>query len=477
MATTRGTPTPKLLGPGGAYMTGTPSIDAARKIRFGGATDDYAVYNTQKQAYESAKTGNPWDGKVVGGYAIGGKFSSTPGPGMGEPAASPVQFTVTKTVKQPEVATATGNLLQNQQQVASQTATGFQDFLNQAREINAQNKIQLGKDQAAFDTSRIESQLPAIDAEYRTGQAGVTAGMVDRNKSYADATQGLLDRMTAENRAYEANAQAVADRAFAQATKRNSLYQLSSGTPTSGSGNMSNRAIRAYADINVPLQRELADRRYSQLVNIERPYMRELYGNDMGILNRESALLSDFAGRDEATAKYLQNLKMQVAGMSRQQAQSYLASLGIPLELGQRLIAGDIANLSGIQRLDDAANFYTVQTPFDDSRLPQIQSFPITYPSRSYLPSVPNLPSVPYPAAAVPGVGADGLPRKNPLAPDYSSWYSAPLLAYRDAAAKTLPLTAPANNPFYSYGTTGTGYIAPEGTAETNARLRALGLI
>lgn len=456
---------PNILSPGGAtgsYLSGVPDAAQARKIRYGGATEDYAVYNTAKQAYESAKSGTPWHGKVVGGYAVHGKFSSTPSADMpAEAGSSPVQFTVTKTVKQPEVATATGNLLKNQQQVASQTATGFQDFLNQAREVNAQNKTQLGKDQAAFDTTKIEGQLPAINSDYRNAQNDITGSIVDRNKTYADQTQGVLDRLTAANKTYEANAQAVADRAFAAATKRNSLYQLTSGTPTSGSGNMSNRAIRAYSDINIPLQRELADRNYSQIANIERPYQRELYGNDMGVFNRESALASDFAGRDEGTAKYLQTLKMQVAGMSRQQALSYLTGLGLPLELGQRLIAGDVANLGGIQRLDDAANFYTAQTPFDASRLPSIQSFPVSYPGRSYSPSVPSYPVAGVPAAAGPA-------RANPLAPDYSSWNTAPMLAARtaDAARRAIPVAAPAYTPDgYSGYPVGSSYLPSSGAS------------
>lgn len=470
---------PKILAPSGTYLSGVPDADIARKIRFGGRSEDYSVYNTSTQQYESAKTGKPWHGKVVGGYAINGKFSSKPSPDMPpEPGAEPVQFTVTKTVKQPEIATATAGTLANQQKVATQTATGFQDFLNQAREINAQNKTQLAKDQAAFDTSKIESQLPAINADYRAGQEGVTSDIVTRNKDYAQQTQDLLNRLSDANKTYAANAQAVADQAYQKAMKRNSLYQLASGTPTSASGAATNRAIKAYADINTPLQRELADRAYSQLVNVERPFQRELYGNDMGVYNRESGLLSDFANRDEATAKYLQNLKMQVAGMSRQQAMSYLNSLGVPLELGQRLISGDIANLSNLQRLDEASNYYTVQTPFDPSRLPPVQSFPLSYPTRTDRPSVPSFSTGGIPTANVGAQAPVGDSAPPILGYDKSSWDTPQLRLMRQAAAK-YGVSSPGylDNPHYNYGTTGGGYIAPEGTRAENETLAKLGLI
>lgn len=438
-------------------LAGDTANDIARKIRFGSAAADYAVFNTLTQKYESAKSGSPWHGKVVGGYAIQGKFSQNPSADMPvEGGAQPVGFTTTKTVKQPEIATATGNLLNAQQQQQTQTATNFKDFLNQAREINTQSRDQLAKDQAAFDTSKIETQLPANDLAYSTRQNEITSNIAGRNKDFAAQTNDVLARLTAGNAAYETAAQGVADRAYGAATKRNSLYQLASGTPTSGSGAMTNRAIKAYQDVNVPLQRELADRRYSQIANIERPYQNQLYGNDMTLMNRESALASDYAGRADNTAKFLQNLRMQVAGMSRAQAQDYLLKLGMPLEIGQRIIAGDISNLAGIQRLDEMANYYTVQTPFDESRLPAVNSYPVSYPSRSYTPdSTPQLPTTSNPvvAGSYGGVNQDGTPRTNPLGQDYSSWYTPQLLAMRQAAAARAAIPRPITaSPIGDYG-------------------------
>lgn len=456
-----------IFTPGEPGTSGQSNIDLARKIRFGNASSDYSVFNTATQKYESAKTGQPWHGPVVGGFAINGKFSTTPGPGMTDPnAPKPVTFDVTKTVKQPEIATATGNLLQSQQQQASQTGTSFNDFLKQAREINAQSRDQLTKDQAAFDTSKISAALPANDAAYKAAQDKITGDIAARNKTFADTTQSTLDRLTAENKAYESAAQAVADRAVANANKRNSLFQIAGGTPTSGSGAFSNRAIKAYADINTPLQRELSDRRYSQIANIERPYQNQLYGNDLALFGRESGLASDYAGRNENTAKFLQNLQMQVAGMSRAQAQNYLTNLGMPLEIGQKIIAGDISNLAGIQRLDELANYYTVQTPFDASRLPQVQSFPISYPGRSYSPNPnPALPTssnpITNPGALVSGVDRNGNPRTSALAPDYSSWYTPEMVAARRSAPAIT--SYPVTNPYYRYGTTGTGYYDDTG--------------
>lgn len=326
------------------------------------------------------------------------------------------QFDVTKTVKQPGVANATDALLAQQQQQAAQTASAFQSFLNEARDVNAANKVQLAKDQAAFDTSRLETQLPQVDAAYRAGQTGITDEMAKRNTDFAAETADTLNRLRAENDRYAAAARGVADKAIANATARTNLYQLTSGTPTSGSGALTNRYIRNVNDIEAPLQRELSLRNYDLIANTERGYDREIYGQDQALLGRRSSLEADFAARTTDTAKYLNNLRMQVAGMSRAQADSYLRSLGLPFDISQRIIAGDIANLSGIQQLDDRANFYTVNTPFDESRLPQVVTPTYAMPNRTYTGGgAVNVPQVvaPSPSPAVAGAPM-GTTRYNP---------------------------------------------------------------
>ncbi len=335
----------------------------------------------------------------------------------GQPPSLP-QFDVTKTVKQPGIANATDSLLAQQQQQAAQTASAFQSFLNEARDVNAANKAQLAKDQAAFDTSRVEAQLPQVDARYQTNQNNITTDIEKRNADFATETADTLNRLRAENDRYAAAARGVADKAIANANVRTNLYQLTSGTPTSGSGALTNRYIRNVNDIEAPLQRELSLRNYDLIANTERGYDRELYGQDQALLGRRSSLEADFAARTTDTAKYLNNLRMQVAGMSRAQADSYLRSLGLPFDISQRIISGDIANLSGIQQLDDRANYYTVNTPFDDSRIPQVVTPTYAAPQRNYLSNPSSytapqvLPSTPSPAVAGAPMGAT---RFNPV--------------------------------------------------------------
>lgn len=342
--------------------------------------------------YTKAKTrsyGVPTEGSQYATLA-------TPNSGVTKPIAAPAipQFDVTKTVKQPAIAKAIDTTLGQQQAVQTDLNKSFQDYLEEARQLNAQNRAQLSKDQAAFDTTKIEQSLPETNRQYEAAQTNVSDQMAQRNRDYAAQTQATLDKLANENKAYETAAQAVADQAVARAQRLNNVNQILSGTPTSTSGDRQGRALQAYIDVNVPLQRELANRNYDLTANIERPLQRELYGNDQTLLGRQSSLATDYANRDTSTQQYLQQLKMQTAGMSRAQAQSYLQSLQIPFQVAQQIIAGDISNLGAIQALDEKANWYTVSTPYDASRQPAV-----AYPGYSAPPSraYPNYPDLGYP--------------------------------------------------------------------------------
>lgn len=345
-------------------------------------------------------------------------------------------------------------------------------------------------------SKKTEAGVRGSNSDYEAQQRALQQKLVDQNTGY-ESTQrtGINDYRTAlDNRLsdYEKAAQAVADKAYGQALKRTSLYQLQSGTPTSGSGNLSNRYIREYANINVPLQRELADRRLAEEqqmyglnsgltredyqnranqiasemglnsdvanrnLSVEQ-YLNELYGRNYNAgeaagrniyaaegaqFQNEQALASDFANRraanqqyfdqlsgrnysaadaaargdfsaesalnnfrasaadsmanrtatteqaiqqaDAGAAQYIQQLRQQVAGMAPQLVAQYLSNLRVPIEIAQQVMAAQIQNQAGIQALDERANAYTFSTPYDASRVPVTQSYPVALPSRRY---------------------------------------------------------------------------------------------
>lgn len=421
-------------------------------------------------------------------------------------------FSVSRTAKNPTITGAIDSLQSGAAANTGLMSKSFNDYLNQSNQVNADAKTQLAKDQAAYDPSQTinrlntdsasqadallannrnyesgqnkilndvgnttrsytgnltdflgglekntaltADQLRQNNADYAANQNSVQGDVAGHNKTYsttvADRLNKLQSDFTAQNAQYESASQAVADRAYSAAQKSNDLYQLTTGTPTSASGALDNRRMTAYANINVPLQQQLADRRYQQVNQLDAAhaaadqsnygnlmqqyagrsalnsdlanrgvsldqYLQGLYGQNYGAetstasaLNNANLNLSqlgaglntDIANRNADTAKYLattdantaaqiQSLRTQTAGMSRAAAAQYLQQLAVPAQIAQQILGSDVANQSAIQGLDERANAYTFNTPYDTSRVPASPGFSAVAP-RSYMPVAGN---------------------------------------------------------------------------------------
>jgi hypothetical protein len=352
-------------------------------------------------------------------YSNGKSVSSAADVGVQTPV-----FTPTTTTKQPQISSAANAALDTLTKNSSDTAKSFADFLAQAKALNAQGAAQLTKDQSAVDptatisrlnadASKTAGALDATNRQYGTEQQGVQDQVAGENVSAADkqdkAIQDLNAQLTQQNSDYAVAEQAVAGQAFNKAKQQISLYQLGSGTPTSASGNLSNRYIRAYADINVPLQADLANRKIAQTQTIygeQKQADAQQYGNLINQYGAQTALNSDIANRTEDIAKYtgnldsttatqVQQLLVATAGMSRAQAASYLQQLSVPFDVGQHILTGDLQNLGAIQSLFNGANWYSVSQPYTGANVPPAPAYGVNVPSRSYSPGAAPAPVAP----------------------------------------------------------------------------------
>jgi hypothetical protein len=437
-------------------------------------------------------------------------------------------FSVSSTAKNPVISGEASSLANEEGGTQPLLSKSFNDYLNEASTIGAQGASQLATDQAAYDpsatiarenndvsnetsalnsnnqaydtaannvqsnvaanardytsglnsnlntlensTATTGSNLNATNNQYATEQQGVQGNIAATNNQFATDTNSRLanlsSTLTAQNQAYETAAQAVAAQAYQASQKQNALYQLGTGTPTSGSGNMDNRYIRAYADINTPLQADLANRNYNQTMTLNslgttaanqiygntmsqdagesalnsdlanrtnsiQQYLQGLYsqnynagqgvqsseyGANQGVNSAASALDSDVANRNAATtqtttnadtqaAQYIQSLKTATAGMSRAAAAQYLQQLAVPQETAAQILSAQTGDLSALSGLDSTANFITANTPFNSSAVPQANAYPIQRPARSYTPGQSNTAtggSIPVDASGTP---------------------------------------------------------------------------
>jgi hypothetical protein len=400
--------TPKYgLQKGGTFITGWDQPGLRNY------STETAVLDPVTGLYRSSKTGALWTGDVIKNGAVlktqGGKLLPTDAYGNTLPV-----FTAQTTVKQPEIDAASGRLLNQFNDNSTALTKSFTDYLNQAKAINEQGAAQLKLDQAAVNpdgtinrlntgAASTTGELRAINRDYTAGQRGVQEKVSGENVSAAQTTADRLARLksdlTAENAAYESAAQNVARQAFDRASQQIKAGQLIGGTPMSGSGQLSNRYLRSYAAINVPLQADLAARRYTQtatLDELQRQADAEAYANLMREYAGESALNTDVANRNYSTAQYagsldaqtamqIQQLKLATAGMSRAQAAEYLRQLQVPLFVGQQVLGAEAQNLGQLQGIETNANYYNLFTPYE-SRVPAVPYYQSTIPNRSYTP-------------------------------------------------------------------------------------------
>lgn len=468
-------------GPGmpGSYTT--PVMPAQNK-----QITDQPMQNGQG-VWVSSVTKQPWTGSFtdatgkISYYNNGASVAS-----IG--AAQAPTFTVTPTAKDPAVAGQVAGLVKNDQPAL--LTKSFNDYLNEANTLGASGATSLAAGQAAVNpaptiaavdaaTAKTNSALDANNTQFKQQQGAVQQGvdaatgaytgsvanrlqnltqqlsavdsnLASQNNAYAGQQQGVQNQvaaanqgyadtantnltnlgtnLTSDNATYATAAQNVASQAYAQAQKQIAAYQMGTGTPTSGSGNLDNRYMRAYADINIPLQQQLAQNNLNQtnqLYSLGQGLQNTEYGNTMNQFAGQSALNSDITNRGTAIdqylagqygnvyglganadssvlganlgalnsrsnintslnsnanntalttgnlstqdAQYVAQLKQATAGMSNELAAQYLQQIGAPIQVAQAVLAGQTSNLAGLNALDQSATSYTLSTPYQNN--------------------------------------------------------------------------------------------------------------
>lgn len=394
------------------------------------------------------------------------------------------QFQVLNKVKNPDIATAETGLLKNVTDTAATTAKTFNDYLNEARQQNQQNQAQLATDRntinaAVSSVPDYAATLKSIDTNFANTARGINTQYAGINADYAKTVAGDVNQLADLNKQYETSAQAVADRALQYAQGQTQRYQLGSGTPMSNSGDLEQRYLQAYQDINLPLQQQLAQMRQNQLTNYITPLQKDVYGNTVNqAVGFQYPMESALANRFTGTANTIENLRAtilpQLAGKSLQESITYMQSLGIPIAVAQQVLSGDISGLSGVQGIDLANTFYGLTTPYTNNVgiLPQYspggggsRTYPVGGNAASYgVSAVVNPGAQPSSTPSTPGV--INLPNNYQWGrtPDQQAYFAAQQ-NYYDTGAGAPP--SPLNPRRYTYGPAGSGagYVTnPDGS-------------
>lgn len=372
------------------------SADAFNPSNPNGGAVNHPVLSASGQ-WVSSVSGQPWHGGYTGPGGITQYFSNGQQvQDAGQVGLQTPQISVQQIQKDPALSAQVSGAITDNSQSSNLLKKSFADYLAEAQKMGAAGDVQLSQSQAAIDPSgtisRMNNDVTGASTnlgntlnQYTTAQNQNQANIIGANQNYQKTQDAALGQFGTnlgnEQSAYEKAAQNVANQAYSNALKQVNLYQLTSGTPTSGSGQLSNRYISAYDNVNLPLQQQLAQMRMgttNQLYNLGSSLQNQYLQNQQGQLAGQGALNSDLANRansnnqyitglDQGTAQYVQQLQQQVATMHPQLAMQYLQSLGIPLQTAQAIISGNTSNLSQLAGLDQSANAFNFVTPLQNN--------------------------------------------------------------------------------------------------------------
>lgn len=393
--------------------------------RFPHGAADYATYDAATQQYVSAKSGNPWTGPIPGtnAFAIGGKWSATPVGGAAAtpggpttPAADqPADFPkLVTTVQQPLVKDIATNMLKAQPAQAAATQTAFEKFTQQMKTDldKARNAVP-----QAMDIDKTGAEIKGANLAYQNAGTSAIARTEQAIKDYEDAQRAGIQRKEAELRTYEARAQDVANRAvdYARRGIKAGMAGMGPARSTGASGALAGRYLRAYTDVNLPLQRELSGLRTGLIgegMGLEREYL----GNEQNQVRFSQALQDQFRGNTVQAAQYMQDLAMRARQMTQDEAFRFLAAETELPFLSQRLRAGEISIAQALQMLERSAVDFTYVQPYDPSRIPQTGVYdPVMPQRRSY--DSPGRPDVENPYQSPPLIAPRAAPGED--------WYGA----------------------------------------------------
>lgn len=390
---------PAIAGPDpGKTRTFLPSLNFP-----GSSARGTSPRTSQRQDYPAIQAGT---GKLISGVTGLPWTGPMPGSDAANPN-DPNRYQPLEVIKSPEVAGATGVLMDSFKQGADATAKGWTDFFNEAKAAQGMNKEAFQREQQSFNIDPLANNLREVNADFTSRSRDIGSRYADIDAEYERNQRALVDEAYGRNDTeITAAKEAIARRLAAGNLGAVSRYKAGSGTPTSLGSSELRMTNRAISDAYMPFELDRVNRRMGLLTNYEMPLERELAARDAATVGNEYQSERYLSERNADTEKQIKQLELSVAGMSRAQAESYIRSLGLPMQIQQEILARHIANLGGIAQLEEGSRYRGLRDTQDINLTPTVGytmgtgTYPTIAPN-TYRPNVPDY-------APMPGSGTSG---------------------------------------------------------------------
>lgn len=390
--------TPIAANMGGLY--GSPNGGLARyddlsfsgpNGRFGSRVTGYGVTNT------GSTGGGGAFGSTGSRYSpTGPDYTSTFTGNPNDPNYFENRYQAKSLVTAPEVAGQTDSLLNFTRGQNANAGRTFQQILADATAAQGVSRDQLAGDLAKWDTSGSEANIRDMTGQYQANTRDAAGNLISRyNTELGDYGTNLnrlvSDQIGRENGLlpeYDKSLNDIADAQTRAAIQNLSRYKLRSGTPTSMGGDEFKILGDSIAAGRLPLERERIGRRFDLAASqggLQRGAASDIASRRLaGISGFEAPLRTQtndsVYNSGMGAEKSIQALRQATAGLGFREAQSYMASMGVPQELAQQVIRNNISNLSALAGLDKASHERTIWDR-EGAQLSQPQSYLGGYPN------------------------------------------------------------------------------------------------
>jgi hypothetical protein len=381
------------------------------------------MWNSAKGVWVNSVTGQPYNGAdpATGKQYVRGQPTTEPVPYSGGQQINPndptQRYSPVNITKSPEIASATSDLLGTFTKTANSALQDFNSYLK-----NFQNQIGSAaeKTATATDIGPLTQELTANQEAYANALQQASKDYQGLNAQTAAQEHGIVQDAQNLIPAYDqamTNAEGLQLGNLQQQVNR---YKLAPGSVPRGLGSSELRQLAAgTAAVTVPLEQAKIQQRYNILSQYALP-------TTMDIANRETNRISQFNPAIAAeqfkngtvTEETIHNLQVQAAQMSYDQALKYMQAIGVPYNLQQQILSGQIGQLGGLSSLYSGSRYQGLQDKLGANITPSIG---YNVGTGAY-PQAPRYPNTGYPNQSqpnqsqpnlTPGATVGGQPAKN----------------------------------------------------------------
>lgn len=372
---------------------------------------DYGVYDTATGIVKSIKTGKPWTGKEprTGNTYTNGVAATGTGQGVQVPGTNtfinpndPAQrYKPVDIVKSPDISAGEQNLLKTFTDSAANSLKDFNDYLKNFKSDLSSARTAAG---AATDIGPTVAALQSQQQDYSRALGQDVQQLTAANAADAAAQRGIVGEARGLLPRYDEAVNRIGD--YQQQQMANLVAKKHAGMGLSSDEEA--QLAAGVAAVRLPLEQAKIGQAYNVLSNYALPVQRDIAGNLRSQITQFQPMVQ---GQQFTTAHGvtmdIQALKSQVANMTYQQALAFMQAQGVPVQVQQAILSGQIGQLGQIAALEDASRYRGLQ-----DILSPVLSQPVNY---SVGPTGPMAPArVPNYLGGVPGgnqpvsVGAPG---------------------------------------------------------------------